>query len=72
MRAMLCSIGWALGQITIGILSLFLVNWRIIFLIALIPLAVRLYLAYIKILDPQQGSRSPSTGTKAQGGKVDH
>lgn len=51
MTPMICSIGWALGQITIGIFSLFLVNWRIIFLLTLLPLAVLFYLAYKNILD---------------------
>ena len=49
MTPMLCSIGWALGQIVIGIICIWLINWRIIFLITLIPLAVLLYYAYYNI-----------------------
>lgn len=48
---MLCSIGWAIGQIVIGILCIFLTNWRIIFLITLIPLAISLYFAYKNVED---------------------
>ena len=51
MTPMLCSIGWALGQIVIGIICIWLINWRIIFLITLVPLAVLLYFAYYNIED---------------------
>ena len=46
---MICSIGWALGQIIIGLLSLFLINWRFIFLLTVIPLAALLYYVYYHI-----------------------
>jgi len=48
---MICSIGWALGQIIIGLLSLILINWRFIFLLTLIPLAALLYYVYYHIED---------------------
>jgi MFS family permease len=51
MTPMLCSIGWAIGQILIGIICIFLINWRIIFLMTLIPLAILLYFAYYNIFD---------------------
>lgn len=51
MTPMICSIGWALGQIIMGLLSLFLINWRIIFFLALLPLAGLLYLSYYRIED---------------------
>ena len=46
---MICSIGWALGQIIIGLLSLILINWRFIFLLTAIPLATLLYYVYYHI-----------------------
>lgn len=49
MTPMICSIGWAIGQIVIGILSIFLINWRIIFLLTLVPLGGLLYYIYYHI-----------------------
>jgi MFS family permease len=51
MVPMICSIGWAIGQIVIGLLCIFLISWRIIFLITLIPLTVLLYYAYYHVED---------------------
>lgn len=48
---MLLSIGWALGQIIIGFICMLLFNWRIIFLITLLPLSYLLYFIYSNVLD---------------------
>lgn len=40
---MILSMGWAVGQIVIGLLSIVLVSWRLIFLLTLLPLAGLLY-----------------------------
>lgn len=48
---MIFSIGWALGQIIIALICLFLINWRIIFLITAIPLTVLLYFTYTQVKD---------------------
>lgn len=44
---MFFSIGWALGQITIALICVWVINWRIIFLLTVIPLSVLLYYAYV-------------------------
>jgi MFS transporter, putative metabolite transport protein len=49
MTPMICSIGWALGQVVIGFLSLVLISWRIIFLLTLIPLGALLYYSYYHV-----------------------
>jgi hypothetical protein len=43
---MFLSIGWAVGQITIALLGVWIINWRIIFLFTVIPLTILLYHAY--------------------------
>lgn len=48
---MALSIGWALGQIVLAVICLFLINWRVIFLITVIPLAILLYLMFNHIQD---------------------
>jgi MFS family permease len=48
---MICSIGWALGQIIIGVLSIVLISWRLIFLLTLVPLGGLLYYVYYRIED---------------------
>lgn len=44
---MFLSIGWAVGQITIALIGVWLTNWRVIFLLTVIPLSILLYYAYI-------------------------
>ena len=48
---MALSIGWALGQIILAIICLFLINWRVIFLITVVPLAVLLFMTYRHVRD---------------------
>jgi OCT family organic cation transporter-like MFS transporter 4/5 len=48
---MVLSIGWALGQIVIALLALFLDNWRIIFTLTLIPLAILFYFIFYHVRD---------------------
>lgn len=43
---MFLSIGWAVGQILIAFLCIWLVNWRFIFLFTAVPLSILLYFAY--------------------------
>jgi hypothetical protein len=44
---MLLSIGWAVGQITIALLGVWIINWRIILLCTVIPLSILLFYAFI-------------------------
>ena len=44
---MVLSIGWAFGQIFVALLAIFLIYWRAIFIITVIPLAILTYYAYI-------------------------
>jgi MFS family permease len=46
---MALSIGWALGQITIALIALFMTNWKSIFLLTAIPLTVLMYQAYRQV-----------------------
>ena len=48
---MLLSIGWALGQIIIGFICMLIFNWRIIFLITVLPLSYLLYFIYMNTFD---------------------
>lgn len=48
---MALSIGWALGQIILAIVCIFLINWRVIFLMTVIPLAILLYLINAHVKD---------------------
>ena len=48
---MVLSIGWALGQIIIALICIFLINWRIIFFITAAPLAVMFYLIFYHARD---------------------
>lgn len=48
---MVLSIGWALGQIIIALLCIFLINWRIIFFITALPLAIMFYLIFYHARD---------------------
>ena len=43
---MVLSIGWAFGQIFIAILAIFIVYWRALFIITVIPLTILTYYAY--------------------------
>lgn len=44
---MVLSIGWAFGQIFVAILAVFVIYWRAIFIITVIPLTILIYYAYI-------------------------
>ena len=44
---MVLSIGWALGQIFVAMLAVFVLYWRAIFIITAIPLTILVYYAYI-------------------------
>lgn len=48
---MALSIGWALGQIILAIICIFLINWRVIFLIIAVPLAIIFYLVFYHVRD---------------------
>jgi hypothetical protein len=48
---MALSIGWALGQIILAIICIFLINWRVIFLITAIPLAILFYFIFYHVRD---------------------
>ena len=48
---MALSIGWALGQIILAIICIFLINWRVIFLMTAIPLAIIFYLIFCHVKD---------------------
>lgn len=48
---MVLSIGWALGQIIIAIICIFIINWRIIFLLTLVPLAIMFYFIFYHVRD---------------------
>ena len=43
---MVLSIGWALGQIVIAILCIFINSWKVIFILTVLPLTFLLYQAY--------------------------
>lgn len=43
---MVLSIGWALGQIVIAILGIFITSWKLIFLLTALPLTFLLYQTY--------------------------
>lgn len=48
---MVLSIGWALGQIIIALLALFIINWRIIFALTLIPIVILFYFIFYHVRD---------------------
>ena len=48
---MVMSIGWALGQIILAIICMFLINWRVIFFITVVPLAFLLYSIFYHVRD---------------------
>jgi MFS family permease len=48
---MILSIGWAVGQIVIGLLSMVMISWRLIFFLTLLPLAGLLYYINTHLLD---------------------
>lgn len=48
---MFLSIGWAIGQITIALIGVWIINWRIILLFTVIPLSILLYYAYMNTKD---------------------
>lgn len=48
---MVLSIGWALGQIIIAFIGIFLINWRVIFLLTTIPLAILFYFLFYHVRD---------------------
>ena len=43
---MVLSIGWALGQIVIAIIGVFILSWRFIFFVTAVPLTVLLWYTY--------------------------
>lgn len=43
---MVLSIGWALGQIIIAIIGIFISSWRVIFFLTAVPLSILLWYTY--------------------------
>jgi len=48
---MALSIGWALGQIVLACICIFLINWRVIFLLTLVPLSILFYFIFYHVRD---------------------
>ena len=48
---MVLSIGWALGQIIIALICIFLMSWRIIFFITAVPLGILYYYIHFHTRD---------------------
>jgi len=44
---MILSIGWAVGQIIVAVIGMSISNWRIIFLLTILPTIPLLYYSYV-------------------------